>query len=227
MQAWQQALGRMTMECAALGGDGVVAANLTMAPFPASPNCLECRVIGTAVRAQGAVRPPRPFTTHLDGQGFTKLLSAGWISVDLLVGMSIGMRHADWTTRQQSRFLGGNQEVTGWSDLVTATRHDASHQLSRQATHAGADGIVLGDTDLRIWRRTCARARRRGNDSDQADHVAEAMLVGTAVAAFQTERTTPPALSIMPLNPGFRRARARASTRLRPLPPGDLPVSDG
>ena len=60
------------------GGDGVVAADLTMAAFPAAPHCLEFKVIGTAVRARGTVRPARPFTTHLDGQGFAKLLAAGW-----------------------------------------------------------------------------------------------------------------------------------------------------
>src|SRR5581483_10980375 len=92
-EARHAALGRMRAECAALGGDGVVSAQLTVAPFPAQPNCLEFKVIGTAVRARGEVRPPHPFTSHLDGRGFAKLVAAGWVPVELLVGMSVGVRH--------------------------------------------------------------------------------------------------------------------------------------
>jgi uncharacterized protein YbjQ (UPF0145 family) len=112
--ARRTALGRMTAECQALGGDGVVSAALTMAPFAAQPNCLEFKVIGTAVRAQGTVRPKHPFTSHLDGQGFAKLVSSGWVPVELLVGMSIGVRHDDYRTQSQT-YSWRNIEVTGWS----------------------------------------------------------------------------------------------------------------
>ncbi|WP_198535084.1 heavy metal-binding domain-containing protein [Streptomyces natalensis] len=208
LAARHAALARMTAECTALGGDGVVAANLTMAPFPSSPNCFEFQVIGTALRAQGDVRPRRPFTTHLDGQGFAKLIAAGWVPVELLVGLAIGTRHDDWTTRQQNWFGAGNQEVTGWSNLVAVTRHDARERISEQAWHTGADGVVLGDSRLRIWREACVRARSRSNDSDQEDHVAEATLVGTAVAGFTVRQEPPHTLTVMPLDPNRRRSRS-------------------
>ncbi|MEU5303060.1 heavy metal-binding domain-containing protein [Streptomyces noursei] len=207
LAARHAALARMTAECTALGGDGVVAADLTMAPFPSAPHCFEFQVIGTAVRAQGAVRPNRPFTTHLDGQGFAKLIAAGWVPVELLVGLAIGTRHDDWTTRRQNWFGAGNQEVTGWSQLVSATRHDARARIGEQAWHTGADGVVLGDSRLRIWREECVRARRRNSDSDQKDHVAEATLVGTAVAGFTVRQEPPRTLAMMSLDPNRRRAR--------------------
>ncbi|MFK0294921.1 heavy metal-binding domain-containing protein [Streptomyces sp. NPDC090442] len=209
MAARHAALARMTAECTALGGDGVVAADLTMAPFPSAPHCFEFQVIGTAVRAQGDVRPKRPFTTHLDGQGFAKLIDAGWVPVDLLVGLAVGSRHDDWTTRRQNWFAAGNQEVTGWSQLVALTRHDARQRIGEQAWQSGADGVVLGDNRLRVWREDCVRARRRNNDSDQKDHVAEATLIGTSVAAFTVRREAQPrTLTVMPLDANRRRARS-------------------
>lgn len=208
MDARHKAISRMTAECAALGGDGVVAAHLTMAPFPAAPHCLEFQVIGTAVRAQGTVRPRRPFTSHVDGEGFAKLVSAGWIPVELLVGLAIGVRHDDYRLRRQNSWAAGNQEITGWTDLVSGTRQDARHQLGTQAAHTGADGVVLGSSDLRVWEESCFRTSRN-NDQEAEDHVAEAMLVGTAVAAFDARRPPARTLTVMPLDSRRKRLQRR------------------
>ena len=40
---------------------------------------------------------------YLDGQGFAKLVTAGWVPVELLYGMSIGVRHDDYRPRAQTR----------------------------------------------------------------------------------------------------------------------------
>jgi hypothetical protein len=136
-RARRSALDRMTAECSALGGDGVLAAQLTVAPFVAQPNCLEFKVIGTAVRAAGTVRAPQPFTCHLDGRGFAKLVTAGWVPVELLYGMSIGVRHDDYRTRAQTRSW-SNTEVSGWSELVQAVRSDARAHLRAQTGRRAA-----------------------------------------------------------------------------------------
>ncbi|MFB7507598.1 heavy metal-binding domain-containing protein [Streptomyces broussonetiae] len=204
-QARRSALERMTAECSVLGGDGVVAAQLTVAPFVAQPNCLEFKVIGTAVRAAGTVRAPQPFTCHLDGQGFAKLVSAGWVPVELLYGMSVGVRHDDYTTRAQARSW-SNVEVTGWSELVQAVRADARAHLRAQSGRRGGDGVILSSGRLRIWDEPCIRS---GNN-DQKDHVAEATLLGTTVARFTTAREQPPrTLTVMPLDPERRRRTTR------------------
>ncbi len=210
-QARRAALDRMTAECTALGGDGVVAAQLTVAPFVAQPNCLEFKVIGTAVRAAGTVRAPHPFTCHLDGQGFAKLVTAGWVPVELLYGMSIGVRHDDFGTRAQTRSW-NNTEVSGWSDLVQAVRSDACAHLRAQGGRRGGDGVILSAGDLRIWRESCMRS---GNN-EQEDHVAEATLVGTTVARFTASRRPPRTLTVMPLDPEKRRrAMRRTATEMR------------
>lgn len=207
-QAREAALGRMAAECAALGGDGVVAAQLTVEPFPAQPNCLEFKVIGTAVRARGEVRPAQPFTCHLDGAGFAKLLSAGWVPVELLVGMSIGVRHDDFRTDRQAMSW-RNSEVTGWSRLVHEVRADAREQLARQGLGGGADGIVLASGDLRVWGEPCIRASKSNNNSEARDHVVEATMIGTAIARFATPARQQPTLTVMPLGTRGQRLRRR------------------
>lgn len=210
--ARRTALGRMTTECAALGGDGVVAAQLTMAPFPAMPNCLEFKVIGTAVRAQGTVRPRRPFTSHLDGQGFAKLVTAGWVPVDLLVGMSVGVRHDDYQTRRQN-FSWNNLEVDGWTALVHQVRADARTQLHRQGVEHGGDGVILADGNLRVWEERCIRT---SVNTEQTDHIAESTLIGTAIARFAAKPAEPRTLSVMPLNGGGDLLRRRLAQAGRP-----------
>ncbi|MFD0332082.1 heavy metal-binding domain-containing protein [Streptacidiphilus monticola] len=159
--ARRTAIGRMAAECAALGGDGVVAAQLTMHPFPTAPNCLEFKVIGTAVRAAGPVRPPWPFTSHLNGAGFAKLVAAGWVPVQLLVGMSVAVRHDDYRTLQQKRSP-DNAEMSGWSQLLRRVRADARTQLSLQTAGYGGDGAILADAPLRHWEQLCPRVRGGG-----------------------------------------------------------------
>lgn len=204
--ARRTALSRLAAECTALGGDGVVAAELTIAPFPSQPNCLEFKVIGTAVRARGDVRAPHPFTCHLDGQGFAKLVSAGWVPVELLVGMSIGVRHDDFATRSQA-FSWNNTEVGAWSELVGDVRADARHQLEIQGVRRGGDGVILASGDLRIWRESCVRASRSGTEGE--DHVAEATMIGTTVARFDAGTPGPPTLAVMPLGRRGERLRKR------------------
>jgi uncharacterized protein YbjQ (UPF0145 family) len=206
-QARRTALGRMSAECRTLGGDGVVAAELTMAPFTGQPNCFEFKVIGTAVRAEGSYHSERPFTSHLDGQGFAKLLGAGWVPVELLVGMSIGVRHDDYRTRSQS-YSWSNVEVGGWSELVNAVRSDARRQLQLQGAGKGGDGVIMADSQLRVWAEGCLRARNRSN-SEQEDHVAESTMVGTTVARFRARQQPPRTLTVMPLGDRGEKLRKR------------------
>ena len=81
-QARRTAIDRMTAECAALGGHGVVGVRLSRGPF--SLGGLEFTAIGTAVRAPDAARRPRtPFTCGVSGQEFAKLIMAGWVPAGL------------------------------------------------------------------------------------------------------------------------------------------------
>lgn len=206
-EARRMAISRMTEECAALGGDGVVGVGLTIGSFPAGG--LEFKAIGTAVRAPGRVRPRQPFTSDLTGQDFAKLIHSGWVPAGLVLGISIGARHDDWATVSQTAWGAGNTEVSGYTDLVNATRHDARAQLEQDVARHGADGVVLQDMELRIGEHECPMQEGR------RDHVAEATIIGTAIVAFDRRRTRTqgPPLAIMSLDPERRQA---ARVRLGP-----------
>ena len=188
------AIDRMTAECAALGGNGVVGVRLSRGSFPLGG--VEFKAIGTAVRAPGAAPGP-PFTSDLSGQDFAKLIMKGWVPAGLVLGISIGARHDDRTTVRRTRRWSGNAEVAGWTELVNSSRHDARLALERDVRRLGAEGVVIAGLSMQVRERDCpAEVGRR-------DHIVEATLVGTAIVRFV--RAGPgrggPALAIMSLNP--------------------------
>jgi len=210
-EARRTAIGRMEAECAELDGHGVVGVLLTIGGFPAGG--LEFKAIGTAVRAPGGVPLKRPFTSDLSGQDFAKLIMAGWVPVGLALGISVGARHDDWLTVNQTRWTSGNAEVTGYAELVNMTRHDARVQLERDVSRMGAAGAVVGSMDMRIRERECTMQEHR------KDHIAEVTIIGTATARFGRERAArKPSLAILSLDPQRRQA-ARVRLGAAPATP--------
>lgn len=206
------AIGRMVAECEQLGGDGVVGVGLRIGHFPAGG--LEFRALGTAVRARGDVHVAKPFTSHVSGQEFAKLVLAGWIPAGLVLGISIGTRHDDWRTISQTRWSAGNTEVSGYTDLMNQARHDARQQLGRDVERVGADGVVISEMDVQVRERECPSQEGR------RDHIVEANLLGTAIARFDrgVRHTATSSLAIMSLDPE-RRKRAREKN-IRTFVPG-------
>ena len=201
-QARHAAIDRMTAECAALGGDGVVGVRLARGSFPLGG--LEFRAIGTAVRAPGAAHGPRaPFTSDVTGQDFAKLIMTGWVPAGLALGISIGSRHDDRTTARQARWAAGNVEVAGWTELVNESRHDARRRLEDDVRRLGAEGVVIAGMQMQVRERDCPVTVGR------RDHIVEVTLTGTAIARFSRagQPQAGPALAVMPLGP--RRAAAR------------------
>ena len=172
-----RAMERMRQECSLLGGDGVVAVRLTVAPFSAGG--LEFQAVGTAIRADGPVRPPRPFLSDLTGQEFTMLLGAGWVPCALVLGIAVMARHDDWTVMRQSASW-ANQEVAGFTDLVQATRNAARAALHHDCARHGGTTVVVREMSLDVGERRCSM----GGD-DQHDHLAEVIVVGTALVPFE------------------------------------------
>ena len=114
------------------------------------PLGLEFTALGTAVRARGRVRPRQPFTSHVTGQEFAKLIHAGYVPTGLAMGISIASRHDDYRTRAALSRWAGNQEVPGYTQLINNARHDARNQLLKDARQHGGDGVVVDEVDLRI-----------------------------------------------------------------------------
>lgn len=192
--ARQLALHRMRQECAGLGGDGVVAVRLEVAPF--SGGGLEFQAIGTAVRAEGEVRPPQPFTSDLSGQDFAKLITAGWVPTALVLGVAVLVRHDDTATRWQANSW-SNQEMTGYTRLVHAARDAARQRIHADCAAHGGSGIVIQSMNLTVHEREC----RRGGDG-QTDHLAETLAIGTAITPFSHAggNAPPPPLAMMRLS---------------------------
>jgi len=199
-QARHHAIARMSTECEELGGHGVVGVQLTIGAFPAGG--LEFKAIGTAVRAPGGVALLHPFTSDLSGQDFAKLILAGWVPASLAIGISIGARHDDWLTINQTRWGSGNSEVNGYTDLVNQARHDARVQLEQDVTRMGADGVVVKTTDMRVRERECPMQEHR------RDHIVEVTIIGTATAQFTRSRPAARegSLAILSLDPQRRQA---------------------
>jgi uncharacterized protein YbjQ (UPF0145 family) len=181
-QARRTALGRMTAECAALGGHGVIGVSLTVGPF--AEGSLEFRAFGTAVRGDSKVRLSQPFVSDLSGQDFTKLIGYGWVPVGLAMGIAIGYRHDDWLTAGQTRWNAGNVEVDGYSYLLSQVRRDARNEMELDLARMGAEGVVVREMDTKVSERSCPIVPRG------KDHVVEATIIGTAVAQFA--RLAPP-----------------------------------
>jgi uncharacterized protein YbjQ (UPF0145 family) len=201
--ARRKAIARMVAECARLGGHGVVGVRLTIGRFPAGG--LEFHAIGTAIRAPGPVTVRQPFTSDLSGQDFAKLIADGVVPVGLALGISIGARHDDWLTRSQTRWSAGNTEVGGYTELVSMTRHDARTQLQHDVSRMGAEGVVVQRMELRVHERECQA------QEGARDHVAEATIIGTAIAHFarSRRRAERPSLAILSLDPERRQAVRR------------------
>ena len=194
------AISRMTAECAELGGHGVVGVRLHLGPFPAGG--LEFPALGPAVRGRGAPAPPHPFSSDLSGQDFAKLIMAGWVPAGLAFGISVGASHDDWRTRGTTYWGAGNVEVRSYTELVNATRHDARVQLLADVARLGADGVVVATSDLRVRERECPMRE------NLKDRIAEATIIGTAIARFVSRPAArPPAsLAVLSLDPQRRQA---------------------
>jgi uncharacterized protein YbjQ (UPF0145 family) len=198
-EARELAMRRMHAECAGLGGDGVVAVQLTISPFPSGG--LEFQAIGTAVRADGDVRPATPFLSDLTGQDFAKLITAGWVPTGLVLGLAVMIRHDDYRTQwQTNRWT--NQEVTGYTELVHIARDQARERLRADCARHGGAGVVVRTSTLQVGERPCSA----GPGDDNHDHLAEAMIIGTSITPFDhVGGNAPPApLPIMRLSPRAR-----------------------
>jgi uncharacterized protein YbjQ (UPF0145 family) len=208
--ARRKAISRMMAECQQLGGHGVVGVLLSIGRFPSGG--LEFKAIGTAVRAPGGVPLRQPFTSDVSGQEFAKLISDGAVPVSLVLGISIGARHDDWLTRCQTRWGSGNTEVSGYTELVNYTRHDARDQLARDVQAHGAEGVVIQSMDMRIGEHECTA------QEGARDHLAEVTIIGTAITHFAKSRRAAerPSLAILSLDPERRRSVRRGYRRVSP-----------
>lgn len=190
-RGYDSALERMLAEASGIGADGVVGVVVTARSMAA--NTREFSVRGTAVRAASRHRPATPFVTDLDGADVLKLLRAGWVPVRIALGIAVAIRHDDFRTQNQASLWSGNTEVSGYTELVQHARAGARQRFAERAAAAGAEGALVSDLRLRVFEIEPADGHR--------DHVAEATVLGTAVARFTAGAAQPDTatLTMLPL----------------------------
>jgi uncharacterized protein YbjQ (UPF0145 family) len=198
-EARRTALDRMVTQCARLGGHGIVGASMQVTEVPGTevtPAAIKFTVAGTAVRAGGAAPLARPFSCDLSGPDFAKLIMAGWVPAGIALGISVAGLHDDLVTTSSGPWGTGNGEVPSYTRLITQARQGARDHLEQSVQELGADGVVVSAMTLRVRSDRC-RAHEAA-----ADHFADAVITGTALARFGRRDSTavPPVPAVMRLD---------------------------
>jgi uncharacterized protein YbjQ (UPF0145 family) len=193
------AIERMTVECADLGGHGIVGAVPRVDEIPATSltaAAIKFTVAGTAVRADGCAPLARPFASELSGQDFAKLVTAGWMPAGIALGIAVAGLHDELVTASSGPWGTGNAEVPAYTGLITRVRQDARDRLEQSVRDLGADGVVVSAMTLRVRSDPCHA------HAAATDHFAEAVTTGSAVARFAGRtRTAPrPTLAVLHLD---------------------------
>ena len=201
---YQTAIDRMAGECSDLGGHGIVGASLQVTETPGdsfTAATVQFTVTGTAVRGSGCPPLARPFTSELSGPDFAKLLMDGWVPAGIALGISVAGLHDTLVTPSSGPWGTGNAEVPTYTDLVACVRQDARSRLEETVHGLGAEGVVVSAMTLHVRSGQC-HAHLAG-----ADHFAQAVITGTAVARFAGHRRAvrPPSLAVLPLGAGGAR----------------------
>ena len=211
----------MAGECADLGGHGIVGAVLRVTEIPATrltAAAIKFAVTGTAVRASGCPLLARPFTSDLSGPDFARLVRAGWVPAGIALGISVAGLHDDMVTTSSGPWRTGNAEVPAYTGLIIQVRKNARDRLEQSVRRLGADSVVVSAMTLRVRSDAC-RAHAAA-----ADHFAEAVITGSAVARFASRNKTapPPRLAVVHLDADARQRGPGSPASAAPRPRGPL-----
>ncbi|HET9050930.1 MAG TPA: heavy metal-binding domain-containing protein, partial [Candidatus Dormibacteraeota bacterium] len=168
--ARDRALGRLTAEAVAHEAHGVVGVRVFIRRTGDGGVLLEFSVVGTAIRRRGVEPLPRPFTSHLSGQEFVKLLGIGFVPMTMVFAIGVIECIPGCGTELAER-AGWNVELTQVGEAASASRRLADEQMRYAAR--GADGVV--GVEIR------STSRRRGPSHRR---VYESIAIGTAARRF-------------------------------------------
>ena len=113
----------------------------------------------------------------------------------IVLGVSVAALHDDLMTTGSGSWGTGNAEVPAYTELMAQARQDARFQLEQEVRGLGADGVVVSGMTFRVRTEPCA------SHSGGTDHFVDAVLTGTAVARFGSERAAilPPSMAVLSL----------------------------
>ena len=143
--ARELAMTRMEEEADQLGADGIVGVRLEIGRYQWGADLAEFIAVGTAVkhRAGELHRAPngRPFTSDLNGQGFSTLLRSGYRPAGLVMGNCV-YHVAHQSLRQSWKQIGRNQEQPNFTQALYEARELAMERMTNEADELQAAGIV-------------------------------------------------------------------------------------
>jgi uncharacterized protein YbjQ (UPF0145 family) len=139
---------------------------------------VELKMVGTAIRRDSSPLLDEPFTSHLSGQQFAKLLDTGRIPAGLVFGVG---------AVRSTGGCGGMSSATSWSGSEFVQRSEAV----QQAQHIAVSGLERHASDFgeQVIGVDVSLSMREGGESAMASMRA----VGTAVRRFRAheEATVP------------------------------------
>jgi uncharacterized protein YbjQ (UPF0145 family) len=179
-EAYTIAIDRLREEADLLGAHGVVGVRYQSQrlPLASSAPVIEIRMVGTAIRREGSPLLSEPFTSHLSGQQFAKLIDTGWVPGALVVGVGAirsygGCVVGDGTSSGASAF---NQYASGeFRQRSDAIQHCRRFAVDRLETHATGYGERVVGVDV------AAQFHSTMEDTMLVENV----MLGTAVRRFR------------------------------------------
>jgi uncharacterized protein YbjQ (UPF0145 family) len=179
--ARELAFSRMQAEADQLGADGVVGVELRMQHYVWGQDVLEFIATGTAVKAvsgQGVHRTAkgRAFSSDLSVQDFYRLLAAGSVPVEFVLGTCV-FHIAHQSVMQSMRQAGQNQEMVMFTQGIYEARELALGRMQVEAVNAGATGIVGVSVEVHnhVW----------------GEHATEFLATGTSVRKLDPAHRLP------------------------------------
>jgi hypothetical protein len=141
--AHQTALERLLKEAAAIGAHGVVGVHTDMS-HPTNETSCEVHLYGTAVIAEGAAAPERPWATQLAGHKLAKLVEAGfvpgWLAYTRCTAMMAEGCHME--------YYGSGRCGTGYSVQPVKDAHELARSEAIRAAQQAAAGGSLYDVQM-------------------------------------------------------------------------------
>ena len=139
------ALDRLREEASALGAHGIVGVRHSLSDLrlASSVPVIELKMIGTAIVRPGAEALAEPFTSHLSGQQFAKLLDSGWVPSDLVFGVG-AIRSQGGCVGMTSASTWSGAEFVQRSEAVQAAQEIAIDGIEDRARSAGDRVIGVG-----------------------------------------------------------------------------------
>ena len=134
------AMSRLSAEAAAVGAHGVVGLRVRFERPQGTAGQVEFVAIGTAVRRRGAPVLAQPFTCHLSGQDFAKLVRSGLVPAAYVLGVGAVEVDAGCVMEYQERSY-VNQEIVQPSIAIQRCREIAVSHLEHEASLVG-EGVV-------------------------------------------------------------------------------------